>query len=238
MNISCSTRWAEALSTKLALATLADAGFSYADAWVVDAAAARTWVDEVKSSPVQIARLHLQEVSTPEQVREMIQLAAQLGLRSLIVSAGPRRLESMQYFVQTLELVVAGMPGDFVIELANRNGSRLEQLEDFRALFVLTHHARLAVTIDAVEFQRASVNPRDAIREWGERMGRLIIGDMIGDRRVPLGDGEVNVRAVIEHVRRIGYNGGYVLDPCVADASRPHDDLIRERERLTAMLDA
>jgi sugar phosphate isomerase/epimerase len=233
MQISCSTRWAEGIAPGLALTAMRFAGFEAIDIVVSDAQAARAWVDVLKStdSPKPVG-LCLANAETPEQIREGVSLARELSLRTLALCAGPRRELSMQYFVQALELVLADLPLGVGIELVNRTGTRLEQLEDYRELLVLLGRRRWSIAIDAVEFHRASVNPCDALREMGDRMGRLIVGDLLGDRRVPLGEGEVNVAALVEHARRIGYDGSVVLDPLVNDPVSADTDLRLEYRRL------
>ncbi len=206
------------------------AGFEYADIVSADTPEGLSLLGVIDGGSPWLSGLHWFDTSAPATIREGLRKAKAGGLHALTLGVGPRQQESMQYLVQTLELVLADMPNDISIELANRSGTRLEQLEDFRELFVLIQHPRLAVAVDAVEFHRASVNPTAAIREQADRMTRLIVGDLIGGQRVPLGDGEVNIPAVIEHARRVGYNGWIVLDPYVADVNAADEDLAREHE--------
>jgi sugar phosphate isomerase/epimerase len=132
--------------------------------------------------------------------------------------------------------VLAGLSVNNEIELANRAGTRLEQLEDCRELLVLLSGRRWSIAVDAIEFHRASVNPRDALRELRDRMSRLIVGDLVGNRRVPFGEGEVNIPAVIEHAKRIGYDGPLVLDPGVSNPADAAADLRREHDRLRTLV--
>jgi len=241
MRISCSTRWCVDIPAQAALAAIGEAGFEYVDVVSADMPVGQAMLDAIAPGlPVsglpRPCGLHWYDTSSPGRIRDGLNLAKAGGINVLTLAAGPRRQEAMQYFVQTLKLALASMSNDMSIELVNRCDSRLEQLEDFRQFFEMVEHPRVSVAIDAVEFHRASVNPAGAILELGDRMSRLVLGDMIGDMRVPLGEGEINIPAVIEHARRIGYNGWFVVDPHAPDINMPGVVLAREHEWLRKVL--
>jgi sugar phosphate isomerase/epimerase len=237
MRISCNTRWCIDIPADLALAAIWAAGFEFVDIVSADDPSAAAMLDAIGPGMPQPGGLYWFDASSPGRIREGIHEAKARGVKVLTLGAWPRRQEDMRYFAQTLELTLADMPDDVSIELVNRSGTRLEQLGDFRELFVFVGHPRLSVAVDAVEFHRASVNPTGAILELGDRMTRLVVGDMIGSRRVPLGEGEINIPAVIERARRIGYNGWIAVAPCVSNPNAPHEDLVREHEWLRRMLE-
>lgn len=236
MRVSCSTCWCGDIPAEPALAAIQAAGFEFVDIVAADDPLAAAMLDAITPGMPQPSGLHWLDTSSPGRIRDGLHEAKARGVNVLTLGAGLRRQEAMQYFAQTLKLVLAGMSNDMSIELVNRSGTRLEQLEDFRELFELARHPRLTVAVDAVEFHRASVNPTGAILELGDRMTRLVVGDMVGSQRVPLGEGEVNIPAVIERAHRIGYNGWIVLDPCVSDLNAPSEDLLREYQRLRVMI--
>lgn len=241
MNIACSTRWCAGVPSERTFADIRAAGFGFVELVppnVPDESFYATSNNVLQRVGLRPSGLHWTGTDSPASIRDGFQKCRDHGLAELTVLAGPRREESMQYFVQTLELALAGMSADMSLRLVNRNGTRLEQLEDFRELFLLVQHPRLSVAVDVAEFHRACVNPAGAILELSDRMARLIVGDLIGDARVALNEGEVNIRAVIEQARRVGYNRGIVLDPFVADPNAPQGDLAGEYERLQSLLEA
>jgi len=107
---------------------------------------------------------------------------------------------------------------NLTINLSNRYGSRVEQLDDLRYVFQKINHPRLQVLLNTGQFHLASVNPRDAFREFGDRVSLIRVADLIGDIPVPLGEGEINVPAVIEHLKRIEFKGCLIVQPVSARA--------------------
>jgi sugar phosphate isomerase/epimerase len=50
------------------------------------------------------------------------------------------------------------------------------------------------------------------MREFGDRTTAMRISDMIGDQPVPLGQGEINLPAIIELAKRMNFKGWLVVD--------------------------
>jgi sugar phosphate isomerase/epimerase len=134
-----------------------------------------------------------------------------------------------------MELLLAEVD-DLDVELTNSCTSRMEQLEDFRELFIHLPDPRLGVAIDTLEFHRASVDPRGAVDELEDRITRLILRDAVGNRQVPLGEGEVNINSVLAHAARIGGIRHLCVEPLVLSWHTAVEELAAERQRLEAML--
>jgi sugar phosphate isomerase/epimerase len=120
--------------------------------------------------------------------------------------------------------------------VANARDSSVEQLEDLRRLFIELDHPGLSLALDAGQFQDAAVNPCDVLREFADRVGLIRVSDRLARRCVPLGQGEMNVAAVIERACRSGYDGWLVVDPDVSEAREARQYLADARSYLTALL--
>ena len=153
---------------------------------------------------------------------EQMRFARELGLSSVSFSSGDRRRQTMDVLVRGIKAVVpTAVELGLTIGLANRYGSRIEQLDDLNSLMIELDEPRLRFVINTGAYHDASVNPRDAIRAFSDQIDLVRIADRIGRRPVPLGQGELNVAAVVGQLQQIGYTGRLVVDtphPHAADA--------------------
>jgi sugar phosphate isomerase/epimerase len=152
-------------------------------------------------------------------VNQQIVLAHDLGIKSVSVPVGERRRQPFSTVLDLLDRVLPRAEALGIdLNLANACGTRIEQIDDLHAIFMQTAHPRLRILLDAGQFQDGAVNPRDVLRVFGDRIGAIRLGDRVGRRPVPLGEGELNVLAFLEHVKRIGYAGELTLEPPPDDA--------------------
>lgn len=145
-------------------------------------------------------------------LRHQMSFARQLGATSVHLRGGDRRRQTLPMFTTGLDLVL-GEAEDLGLDvcLANACGSRIEQIEDLRRVFLAMDHPQLRVLNDTGQFHLSAVNPRDVTAEFADRISAIRLTDRIARRCVPLGQGEINVQAVIEHAQRIGYAGWLVV---------------------------
>ena len=153
----------------------------------------------------------IEEGALPEAVaacRERMRWARESGLRSVSLRAGDRGRQSWELLYRGLKALLADAEASgLTILLANAYGTRIEQLDDLRRVFIELDDPHLGVLLDAGQFHSAAVNPRDALAELWHRVRFVRLGDRIGRRPVPLGRGETNVPAIIEDLHRRGYDG-------------------------------
>ena len=225
MRISCSTRWAKGWTAGNALAAIRDAGFEAVE-WAL---------------PMDIAAgvlLSMSGAVASGAWTSALELAHARQAGSITLQAGDRRRQTMDALVEQVRAWAASAVAENItLELTNRAGSRLQQPSDFLELFIRAGVDSLGVVVDAGEYHLASVNPVEAIASLADHLSRLVVGDALGDRRVALGTGEVNVRHVIDRARQTGYDGWLVLDPCVDPAAADVVAMLaRERSRLELML--
>jgi sugar phosphate isomerase/epimerase len=168
--------------------------------------------------------------------KEMAQVH-QVSCTDVSIRTGPRREQSLDLCALVFNtLLPTAQELGLRLKLSNAYGTRVEQLEDWRSIALKVTNPHLHALIDCGQFHAASVNPRDALRELGDRTGYVRIGDRIGKRPVPLGQGESNVPAIIEHLQCMGY-AGWLSVESLAD---PSDDklatLTAARQYLAALI--
>jgi len=182
-------------------------------------------IDEIEIEPM-LAGL------TPQ-----IAAASALGLPAVTVRAGDRRQQPFEMLTKSLRLLLdrASRTG-IVLQVGNALGSALEQIEDFRQLFMEIDHPGLRLALDAGQSHCAAVNPRNVIGEFADRLNLIQLNDRIGRRIVSLGQGEMNVQAIIETARRSGYDGWLVIDAVLPNPREAPQYLADARAYLQALL--
>lgn len=210
-----------------------------------------TACDEMLKAVLEENDLHLSSISVSpvDAIDEMeiepllagltAQIAATtaLHLPAVIVRAGDRRQQPFEMLTRFLRLLLDRVSGaGMVLQVANALDSTLEQIEDFRQLFMEIDHPGLRLALDAGQFHCAAVNPCNVIGEFAHRLGLLRMNDRIGRRIVPLGQGEMNVRAIIERARRSGYDGWLVIQAALPNPREGLQYLADARAYLHALL--
>jgi sugar phosphate isomerase/epimerase len=192
-------------------------------------------------SAICVADMNAIDESEIEPVRSVIgtqiAVAASLQVGAVIVRGGDRRQQPFEILSSGLRPLAARSEACGIsLLVANARGSAIEQIEDLRQLFMEIDHPRLGLALDAGRFHDAAVNPCDVLREFADRVRLIRISDRIARRCVPLGQGEMNVPAVIERARRSGYDGWLVVDPDVPDALEAQRYLADARSYLSTLL--
>ena len=119
----------------------------------------------------------------------------------------------------------AARPLGMSVNLANWRGTRIEQIEDLRYLVEAARAGNVRVLLDAAQFHASAVNPLDVVAEFGDLVGCVHLGDCIGHRPVPVGQGEVNLGGVLRQARHAGYDGWFVIDFEVSGREDPLEGL-------------
>lgn len=240
MRISCGTTWAHSLPFRKTAEMVRAAGYGAVDL-VAPLPGADALLDAMATCGLTPSSLTIQPVVQDsknrftERIKEAADLAHALKLVSLSTVTPARQQLTVAQLASWLERIIVDL-GDIALELINRTDSRLEQLEDFRELFVHLPDSRLSVAVDTLEFHRASVDSRGAVDELTGRVTRLVVRDAIGDQQVPLGQGEINILSVLAHADRAGGLVGLSVDPLVSSRRNAVSDLKAERERLVSLL--
>ncbi len=203
------------------LAVLDEAGLTMSSMSVADMNA----VDETEIRPVVSA------------IGPQIGIAASLHLPAVITRSGDRRQQPIEILTAGLRALLERADREGVaILVANARDTAVEQIEDLRQLCMEIDHPGLGLTLDAGRFHDAAVNPCDVLREFAHRLRLIRISDRIGRRCVPLGQGEMNVEAVLRRARQSGYDGWLMVDPAVDNPREALQYLADARAYLETLL--
>ncbi|NLX13565.1 MAG: sugar phosphate isomerase/epimerase [Phycisphaerales bacterium] len=256
MRLSCSTQCLPDEPLDQAFSAIREAGYEAVELswWQVESEA---YADRCPANVLQdilgkygftLSGLTIREIAatSPEELREelsslhdMMQTAKALGLEAVNLLGGDRRHQSLEMFAVALEALLAiADEMQLNIQLSNSYASRVEQIEDLRYVMQAVDHPRLFLLNNTGQFHSAAVNPRYLLTEFANRLALAHITDQVGKRAVPIGRGEMNVAAIVEHLAKIGYDGWLVVDQEFADYTEAVNILTANRLALESILNA
>jgi sugar phosphate isomerase/epimerase len=104
---------------------------------------------------------------------------------------------------------LAGVAKEFGLSfrIRNRRDSPVEQLDELHVLFRDARADNLSLDLDVGEFHSSAINPCDAVLSFSGRIGQVRLTDRRRHTRVPLGQGQVNVPAVLESLAEERFDG-------------------------------
>lgn len=187
---------------------------------------------------VDMSAVHESEVEqVAAQMRSQMCAARSLGVTLAVAGGGDRRQQPLAVLTAGLRAALeAADEVDLSLAVVNALDSSVEQIEDCRAVFTEVEHPRLRLALDAGQFQCAAVNPCNVIAEFADRLSLIRLNDRLGRRIVPLGQGGMNVSAVVQRARRSGYDGWLVIDADLPDPREVPQYLADARAFLQALL--
>lgn len=242
MSVSCTAYGESVQAMAESLRAASDAGFAAVDLVVEQDLDKGELARAVRESAIQVSGLRLCGAVGVDRAADEVrlnwaaELCRELDLSSVVVVAGPRKGQSVAAFVDGLEELLAIADGTGIgIEVMNREGSRIEQLDDLREMHIRLMHPRLRLAMHTGEFHRASVNPCDLVREWGHRLGRVYLEDVVGRQTVGLGAGEVNIPAVVGACRQAGLDAWLVVDSPMTGGRPAAEQLRAMREYVESL---
>lgn len=151
---------------------------------------------------------------------------AETGCASCNLFAYDRGEQGREVLVRAVAAVAeAARPLGMSVDLANWRGTRIEQIEDLRYLVAAARAGNVGVLLDAAQFHASAVNPLDVLAEFSDLVGCVHLGDCVGHRPVPVGQGEVNLGGVLRQARHAGYDGWFVIDFEVSGREDPLEGL-------------
>lgn len=101
--------------------------------------------------------------------------------------------------------------------LQNHYGTPITTLEDFREVLAGIADARMKTLLEVGHFHKAGVSWREGYDLLGESIALVHLKDMRDGVPVPFGTGEVDLEALLEHLKNAGYRGDFVIEMEVAD---------------------
>ena len=148
-----------------------------------------------------------------EEAQGQMRIVQGLGAASVIISSAPEGSVGFDMTVAALTRLVA-QAERMGLKLCLRNvcGSSVEQLEVLHVLLGRAAVPGFGLCLDNVEFQRAAVNPADAVLSFSDRIAMVRLGDELRSSPCAPGRGNAHVGATIEALAAERFEGPLLVD--------------------------
>jgi sugar phosphate isomerase/epimerase len=137
----------------------------------------------------------------------------------LVVITGSKRrpggIEATIAGIEALLPLVEQKPIRLALEPHYR--SQIQFVEDYDAIFERIRSRQVGITIDSGHLHAAGVDWASLIDRYADRIYNFHVKDHIGTQSVPPGKGEIDLRAYIEALDAIGYEGALAVELEVED---------------------
>lgn len=179
-----------------------------------------------------------------QRIERAARVAAELDVHTLVIGGGARRACGPRDTDH--DLLAAGL--ERVATIAERHNlvacfhphltTLVESPEDIRRLF---ERSPIGFCPDTAHLAAGGGDPAELIREHGSRIRHVHLKDLVREpfRFVPLGQGELDFRAIMEAVWSVGYDGWVMVELDTYDGDPAEAAAISKRyvERLVAARD-
>lgn len=146
--------------------------------------------------------------SSANLISKFIDAAVQLGCKVIVSTDGPRRDGGIDRIIMTLkDLEEKIEKSGLRIGLEPHYQNRIEQIEDYDAIFEKIEIETIGICIDTGHFHSANVDVPKLIAKYPNRIYHVHIKDHKGLKPVPFGMGETDNLGCLRALKEIGYEG-------------------------------
>lgn len=260
--LGCSTITFRMLDLGGALARIAGAGLRsvdlglverfcpHADPLTASADDIDRLVAELDAAGVRVASINawsLTHLNDPDGVelpylRASLRLAAAVG--APVVTVQPGRAADREHWAAASAMVAAELEtlgaeardlGVVLAVEAPHKGTLAQEFDDVRVLVDLLDEELVGIALDTSHVLNSGATIAEALDCYGPRVRHVHLRDYgDGSILVTPGDGEIDFRAVVDGLERVGYDGAYSLELEGRDATA--DEMDRELRRAIAHL--
>jgi len=200
-------------------------GYRYFEAWLSGRGSAmdmskgpEPYLDLARRFGMGYCSLHMRTVDSADQsvidraVEEAL-FAEKLGARALTFTCSTK-----QVYVDAARKVLDAIEGhDLTLVIQVHEGRALESMDDLTEVLDAVGDDRIKVQHEVGSFHPIGIGAVEVVDRFGPRIGLVHIKDMVGAQSVPLGAGEVDIPGLFAAMRRVGYDGFYVIEIQNAD---------------------
>jgi inosose dehydratase len=141
-----------------------------------------------------------------KEISKFIDAAVQLNCEVVVSTDGPRVDGGINRIVTTLKdlekkIEKAGVK----IGLEPHYQNRIEQIEDYDAIFEKIDNKMVGICVDTGHFQSANVDIPKLIKKYPDRVYHVHLKDQKGLKPVPFGEGETDNIGCLRALKEIGY---------------------------------
>ncbi len=128
-----------------------------------------------------------------------------------------------QIYIDAAKKVLDSLDGhDLTLVIQVHEGRALETMDDLTEVLDAVGDNRIRVQHEVGTFHALGTDVVEVVRRFGSRIALVHVKDMIGERSVPLGKGDVDIRGLFSALRANGYGGFYVIE--IANEDKENTD--------------
>ena len=154
-------------------------------------------------------------------IARCVELAEALGATHLSTTGASGRAEAgaLDRVIECVGLVLDLVPRSSPVKLTlePHYGNVLQEPRDFERVLERFPDPRLGLCVDTGHFHSAGVDTAAFIRRHGSRVYSVHFKDHVGTVSVGIGRGEIDLAAVVQALREVGYDRGLTIELEVAD---------------------
>ncbi len=122
------------------------------------------------------------------------------------------------HYVEALRRFMKAVEGHNITPVIQiHEGRSIQTLEDVVEILDELKDPRVKVLHEVGSYHAIGVSWKKVCDTFGKRIALVHVKDMIGEENVPYGKGEVDIPALFAEMRKLGYNGDYVVELATKD---------------------
>jgi sugar phosphate isomerase/epimerase len=168
--------------------------------------------------PAASYRLVAEAVAAAPDMALLVDVAEKLRSPQVVFTGGrPNEggLEATTAGLEALLPLIAGRPVRLAVEPHRR--SQIETRQDFDAIFRRIKSPQVGITVDCGRFHSVGIDWAALICDYPDRIYNVHLKHHVGEQSVPIGEGEIDIRRLIERLHQIGYRGALAVELEVVD---------------------
>lgn len=172
---------------------------------------------EVYSMPFPTDSIDLAQTAA-KQIARNFNMAETLGSPLVVLSGGKRQPGGLDATIAGIQALLPRIEGKSIkLALEPHYRSQIMFLDDYDAILSAIDSPQVGITLDSGHFHSANVDWRQVIERHPERILNFHVKDHISVQSVAIGVGEIDLRAYIEALHEIDYEGALAVELEVSD---------------------
>lgn len=147
----------------------------------------------------------------------LFELAENMNSPFVVITGGRKKDGRLEPAIAGIKELMSMLDSDLKLALENHYNSLFELREDYDRIFSEIDDPRVGITVDTGHFHSAGVDWKELIRSYSDKIYNIHLKDHVGTQSVPLGEGDVDLRGLVEELHKIDYDGALALELEVRD---------------------
>lgn len=157
-------------------------------------------------------------IAAAPDIALLFRVAERLHSPLVVITGGKRQEGGLQATIAGLRALLPLVAGSSVrLALEPHYRSQIESRQDYDTILHEIDSPQVGITVDCGHLHSAGVDWRSLIRDYASRVINVHLKDHIGTQSVPIGRGEIDLRALVTELHTTGYDGALAVELEVVD---------------------